>query len=212
MRLAVIGAGNMGRALAGSFVRAGHQVSIAFGRDGGKLADAAREAGARLSAPHVAVADADVVLLTLPPEAIDPALAATGSLAGKVVVSVSSGLRLDPAGQQVGIATAATESVAEMVASKAQGAFVVQSFTLAFAELIAAGGGGAVLPVAGDDDAAVATVSGLVADIGFTPLRCGGLQSARSLETLATAFAQFAVVAKIAPLTGMALVLANSEQ
>lgn len=212
MRLAVIGAGNMGRALAGSFVRAGHQVSIAFGRDEGKIAAAARETGARFVAPRIAAADAEVVLLTLPPAAIDAALAAMGSLAGKIVVSVSSGLRLDPAGQQVGIATAATESVAEMVASKARGALVVQSFTLAFAELIASGGGGAVLPVAGDDDAAVATVSGLVADIGFTPLRCGGLQSARSLETLATAFAQFAVIAQIAPLTGMSLVPATTAE
>ncbi|TPG34141.1 NADPH-dependent F420 reductase [Mycolicibacterium hodleri] len=206
MRIAVIGAGNMGRALAGSLVRAGHEVSIAFGRDEAKIAAAAQETAAQLAAPDVAVAAAEIVLLTVPPEAIDAALAATGSLAGLIVVSVSSGLTLDPTGGQVGLPTHRTASVAEEVAAKAEGARVVQSFTLAFAELIAAGGDGqAVLPVAGDDAVAVAKVSKLVKDIGFIPLPCGGLRSARALESLATAFAQFGVVANVAPMAGMAL-------
>lgn len=205
MRVAVIGAGNMGRALAGSLVRAGHDVSIAFGRDQDKIAAAARETGARLAPPRASVSTAEVVLLTVPPGAIDAALAATGSLAGLTVVSVSSGLSLDPTGGQVGLPTDRTLSVAEEVADKAAGARVVQSFTLAFAELIAAGGGGqAVLPIAGDDATAVAQVSALISDIGFIPLPCGGLRSARSLESLATAFAQFGIAANVAPMVGMA--------
>lgn len=207
MKVAVIGAGNMGRALAGSLVRAGHDVSIAFGRDPEKVAAAAEETGARLATAGAAAQTADVVLLTVPPEAVDGALAEIGSLDGVVVVSVSSGLNLDPTGSTYGLPTARTESAAEEVAAKAPGARVVQSFTLAFAELIARGGGGrSVLPVAGDDADAVETVCALITDIGFIPLRCGGLRAARAMETLATAAAQFELVAGVAPMTGISFI------
>ena len=49
MKVAVIGAGNMGRALAGSLILAGHDVSIGFGRDPAKIAAAAEQTGARLA-------------------------------------------------------------------------------------------------------------------------------------------------------------------
>lgn len=210
MKVAVIGAGNMGRALAGSLIRAGHDVSIGFGRDPAKIAAAAEQTGARLATAGAAAQTADVVVLTVPPEAIDAALAEIGSLDGVVVVSVSSGLTLDPTGSTYGLSAFRTESVAEEIAAKAPGARVVQSFTLAFAELIAQGGGGlSALPVAGDDADAVETVCTLIDDIGFIPLRCGALRAARVLETLATAAAQFELVAGLAPMTGISFISAD---
>ena len=196
MKIAVIGAGKMGAALATRFVLAGHDVTIGFGRDPARIDAAAATSGA--TARHdlaAAAADADMVLVCGPPDAIDDALAATGPLAGKIVVSVSSGLALDPTGRQVG---------------KAPGARVVQAFTATFADMLGIGGGGgpvrATLPLAGDDSDAVAVVGALIAEIGFAPLPVGGLVAARALETLATAFAQFAIAAKLAPLSGLHVV------
>ncbi len=62
MDIAIIGAGNVGRALATSLSQAGHRVTIAS-RDAADAAAAAAESGARVAESSVeAVRDADVVI------------------------------------------------------------------------------------------------------------------------------------------------------
>ena len=87
MRIGIIGAGNMGAALAASLSMLGHQVAIANSRGPQTLAGVAARSGAT-AVPLTEVArKADVVILAVPEKNI-PALPAVllGALTGKTVV------------------------------------------------------------------------------------------------------------------------------
>ena len=67
MDIAIIGAGNVGRALATSFSRAGHEVDHHLARSGAMPAAVATETGTRVAASNAeAAAAADVVVLAIP--------------------------------------------------------------------------------------------------------------------------------------------------
>ena len=71
MDIAIIGAGNVGRALAGAAARAGHTISVSSaGRESAQLV--AMETGARAAESNRSALDgADVVLLTVPYSPVD---------------------------------------------------------------------------------------------------------------------------------------------
>ncbi len=208
MKIAIIGAGNMGLALAAALQAQGHDIALGFTRSPERLAADAERLGAAHGEPADIVAGADVVVFAVPAAQVPTAVAACGPLGGPVIISVSSGLDLDPSGGRIGIATTRTQSVAEDIAAATGSGRVVQSFTLTFADMLARRGDGQrpTLPIAGDDAAAVAVVAGLVEQAGFEPLPVGALRNARALETLATATAQLAVVGGLAPLIAVTLV------
>lgn len=82
----------MGGTAARLWSRAGHDVLIGFTRDPERLTARASELGDHVGAatPAHAVASADVVMLAVPWDAIEEALAATGPLAGKVVIDATN--------------------------------------------------------------------------------------------------------------------------
>src|SRR3989442_9054921 len=84
MNIAIIGAGNVGGALAKSSVRAGHTVTLSA-KDPAHAEAKAKETGARaVSKIADAVKAADVVILAVPFTAVDPTIAAAGhALPGK---------------------------------------------------------------------------------------------------------------------------------
>ena len=181
MDIAIIGAGNVGKALAGSFKRAGHAVTIAAAHPE-HASEAARDLGARAAGSSAeAVADADLVVLAVPVIALDSIARELGSeLAGKVVVDVSNRPTPDPEGSPT--------SVAEELQRKLPGAKVVKAFNTAFASRQAApvvAGIPADGFVAADDDNAKKTVLDAVASIGFRPVDAGSLAAARTLEGMA---------------------------
>jgi predicted dinucleotide-binding enzyme len=92
VRIAIVGAGRIGGNAARLWSRAGHDVIICFSRHPDRLAARAAELGDHVGAasPAHAVADADVVMLAVPWDAIDRALDETGSLAGKVVLDATN--------------------------------------------------------------------------------------------------------------------------
>ena len=66
MKVAIIGAGNVGKALATSITRAGHDVTLT-GKNRERAAETAREIGASTADGNAAaVADADLVILAVP--------------------------------------------------------------------------------------------------------------------------------------------------
>jgi len=132
MRIAVIGAGNVGGTLGRRWAELGHEVAFGVRRPaegddavkgGGEL-----PAGARVAAPAQAVRGADVVLLATPwgavPDALREAGVERGALDGVVLIDatnpLAAGLRLDvgPKG----------ESGGERVQALAPGARVVKAF------------------------------------------------------------------------------------
>lgn len=91
MNIAIIGAGNVGRALTGSAVKAGHSVTVSS-RGGDSALALARATGARAAASdREAVEAADVIVLAIPYGTVDEVLGDTGAaLAGKVLVDATT--------------------------------------------------------------------------------------------------------------------------
>ena len=185
MNIAIIGAGNVGKALTGSAIRAGHSVTVSS-KNGESARQLAEETGARAAASDREAAEAaDVVILAVPYGAVDEVLGDVGAaLAGKVVIDATNPIKADYSG----LATDDT-SGAEEIQAKAPGARVVKAFNTAFAARQAdpkvAGGLRVDGFVAADDADAKATVLGLVEAIGFNPVDAGGLAMARYLEGMA---------------------------
>ena len=186
MNITVIGAGNMGSAFVQQFVRAGHRVSVTA-RDSTKAqAVAAANPGAVAVQPTNAATGADVVVLATGFGDAIGALKAIGDLRGKIVIDITNPLTADYIGLTIGHTTSAAEEISRSVPE----ARVVKAFNTVFAQVLAAGAAfanGQTVPVyfAGDDAAAKATVSALIASIGFAPVDAGPLKNARYLEPVA---------------------------
>lgn len=181
MDIAIIGAGNVGKALAGSFKRAGHQVTIAAAHPEHAV-DAARATGTRAAATNAeAIAGSDFVVLAVPETALEAIAAEISDAArGKVVVDVSN--RPTPN------AAAAPTSVAEELQARLPNSKVVKAFNTLLASRQAnpeINGLKADAFVAGDDETAKQTVLDAVESVGFRPVDAGSLAAARMLEGMA---------------------------
>jgi hypothetical protein len=185
MNIAVIGAGNVGRALAASFVQAGHQVVIAS-RDPRDATEAATATGAEASpSVRAAAKAADLVVLAIP-FASGPDVAANirDVVAGKPVVDVTNRMSFGADGIETDTTTSNTEELAAML----PGARLIKAFNTLFASNQSDPSVDGVRLdgfVAGDDAYAKATVLDLVASIGLNPVDVGPLVRARQLEALA---------------------------
>ncbi len=184
MKIAIIGSGNVGKALAQAAVTAGHSVTIASAHPE-KAAEAAKATGARsLARPAQAADGAELVILAVPSHALDEVLAEIGSsLKGKIVVDPTNRVSpQDPASVLDG------HSNAEKIHAGAPGARVVKAFNAMFASRMAHPEVGGMKPdayVAGDDEDAKRAVLDLAEQIGFRPIDAGPLAMARALEGMA---------------------------
>jgi len=181
MKVAIIGSGNVGKALAGSATRAGHQVTIAS-RHHEKAQEAARATNAQAaSSPKDAVRDAELVVLAVPADQVDDVVGALSSdLDGKVIIDVTNRVNPQDPGQVLD-----GSSVAEHIQKKAPRAHVVKAFNYAFASRMAnPRSNGTQLDgfVAGDDEAAKQKTLEFAGSIGFRPIDAGPLSMARALE------------------------------
>jgi len=187
MNIGIIGAGNVGGALGKGWAASGHQVKFGV-RNSAKPEVVAllKDAGPRASAATVSEAAAfgEVVVLTVPWNMAQAALATAGDLAGKVLVDCTNPLKPDLSGLAVGPDT----SAAEQIARWAKGARVVKCFNTTGSDNMANpkyGQDRVVMFLAGDDAAAKTTVARLGEDLGFEMVDAGGLETARLLEPLA---------------------------
>lgn len=183
MQVAIVGSGNVGKALAGSLVKAGHEVSITA-RHPDHAQAAARATGARaLAGNEEAASAAEIVILAVPSDALTEVAGEIGDVTGKAVIDASN--RVDP--QDPG-ATLDGSSNAERLQSQLPGALVVKAFNTLFASRMAdpiADGQAVDGYFAGDDEGAKGKVHDLLASIGLRPVDCGGLAMARVLEGMA---------------------------
>jgi 8-hydroxy-5-deazaflavin:NADPH oxidoreductase len=181
MQIAIIGAGNVGRALATSLTRAGHDVKISAAH-ADHAADAASKTGATAARTNAeAATGADLVVLAVPAQAVTQIASDLGrELDGKVVVDVTNRPTPSPDG--------ASTSIAEELQSRVPAAKVVKAFNTAFASRQADPTVGGIAPdgfVAGDDQTAKQTVLDVVESVGFRPVDAGSLASSRTLEGMA---------------------------
>jgi predicted dinucleotide-binding enzyme len=186
MNILLLGAGNMGSALAQQFSRAGHQVQVAATSFDKAAAVAARIPGTTAVAAAGSAAANDVIVVATPFEQAVSALQAAGPVDGKVVIDITNPLTADYSGLSIGHDTSAAEEIAKAL-PKAE---VVKAFNTLFAQVIAGGasfdkGQTATAYVASDSERAKATATALIESIGFQPVDAGPLKNERYLEPLA---------------------------
>jgi predicted dinucleotide-binding enzyme len=179
MRIGVIGAGNVGRALSTASVRAGHTVTVTS-QDGKQAEQLAADLSVeKASSNKEAISKSEVVILAVPGEAIPSIVEeAAEELRGKVLVDVSN--RFAPEELD-------GTSNAELTQEKAPTAKVVKAFNTIFsANQTAPVEDGVQLDgfVAGDDPGAKRQVLDLVQSLGFRPIDTGPLTMSRALEAM----------------------------
>jgi len=184
MRIAIVGAGNVGKALSVAAVAAGHDVAVsATSRESAE--DAAAAAGARAAADNAdAVNGAEVVVLAIPHAAVAVVADELGAaLAGKVVVDTSNPLN-DSYSDLVTVGTSSAEELQRQLPD----ASVIKAFNTNFASRHGnPTEGGAPLDafIAGDDAKAKAKVGEFASSLGYRVIDAGELRMARSLEEMA---------------------------
>lgn len=183
MKIAIIGAGNVGGALARSSVRAGHQVVISSS-DPEEAQAVALASGARAASTNrEALEGADVVIPAVYYTSIFEVLKELrNALDGKVVIDVTNPLKPDMSD----LATEGT-SAAEQIQERFPAARVAKAFNTAFAARQADPVvDGIQLDgfVAADDEEAKQKTLELVRSIGFRPIDAGPLSMARALEAM----------------------------
>ena len=182
MKVAIIGAGNVGKALGTSISRVGHKVTISASSPASTQA-AATEIGASAATSNSdAAREADVVILAVPFADAGEAVAAeiAGDVAGRVVVDATNPIKPDHSGL-----AADGMSGAEEFQRRLPDAKVVKAFNTIFAANQAHPRPEIDGFVAGDDADAKQAVIGLIDSIGFTPVDVGPLAQARYLEGMA---------------------------
>ena len=186
MKVTIVGAGNMGRAIGTRAVAGGHKVEI-IANDPSHARKLAEDLGASATALEAgAPFGGEVVVFAVYYPGIKDAIRQyADQLAGKVVVDITNPLDtqtwdslVTPAG------TSSAEEVAELVP---EGTPVVKAFNTTFAPTLIAGQVGDQrldVLIAGDDDAAKGKVAQLISDGGLRPLDVGPLRRAQQLEQL----------------------------
>jgi predicted dinucleotide-binding enzyme len=186
MNILLLGAGNMGSALARRFAAARHPVRLAATSLAKAQAVAALIPGVTAVDAAGSARDADVVIVATPFAQAIPALRAAGPLDGKVVVDITNPLTADFMGLSIGHSTSAAEEIAKAI----PGAEVVKGFNTLFAQVLSEGakrtdGQSAPTFVASDSERAKSTAKSLAESIGFDAIDAGALKNARYLEPLA---------------------------
>jgi predicted dinucleotide-binding enzyme len=193
MAISILGAGNVGMALAKAFVAQGEFVRFGV-PDPAKYRDAVSRLGPRASigSTQEAIAAADVVILAVPYGVAESVARSVDDWNGRILVDATNPLAPGLAGLSLGTTT----SGAEQIARAARGARVVKAFNTTGAENMADSrypSGVPFMPVCGDDAGARARVVALAALIGFDAVDCGDLQAARYLEPFAMTWIHLAI-------------------
>jgi hypothetical protein len=184
VKIAIIGAGKVGSAIARAGVRTGHAVTLTAA-DADTARRVAGQVGVSAAGSNAAAAqDADVVVLAVPFAAVSSvAEEIHDAAAGKIVIDATNPLKADSSGLLTG-----ERSAAEELQDLLPAAAVVKAFNTVLASNQAEPtAGGVVLDglYAGNDSKAKDTVADWLSAIGYRPIDAGDLTAARALEPMA---------------------------
>jgi len=180
MKIGIIGAGQIGGTLTRRFGELGHEVFVANSREPETLSDLAAETGATAVSVTEAVRSVDLIVVTIPQKNVPnlPAGLFADTPDRVVVVDTGNYYPRQRDGRIEAIESGLPES--QWVAQQL-GRPVVKAFNNIYARHLLELGrpkgtaGRIALPVAGDDEAAKATVLDLVDALGFDGVDAGGL-------------------------------------
>jgi len=203
----VLGSKDVGRRLAAGFAGHGHTVSI--GTRDTKDADLVKWHGAEgkkvaLVSNEDAVKNSDVIIIATKWQGTESAikLAGIANFTGKIVIDATNPIDMDEK-QRLVLAVAANNSAGEMIQKWLDKAHVVKCFnTLNNAQMIDHAGWNGTrsdLFICGNDAAAKATVTKLVATIGWPAEHVvdnGDITGSRYTEALAVLWVRYALATK----------------
>ena len=184
MNILILGAGNMGSALASRFANAGHRVRISA-RTPGKAESVAAATGAQAYAAGQLLADDEVVVLATGHADAVPALQALGPLDGKVVIDITN--TIDFSTYEQPEALTGTSTALELARQLPAGVAVLKAFNVNLADtLITRTNGTTATTVlfAGDDAEGKIALADLLQAAGLRAIDAGPLQRSRQLEAI----------------------------
>jgi 8-hydroxy-5-deazaflavin:NADPH oxidoreductase len=173
MSYAIIGFGKIGQALARAFARNGIEVSVATTRDPASFAADAAAIGPTILPKKLADAvKADVIFLAVRFEAHPDVAKALPTWQGKTIIDVTNAYGVPP--EELG-----GQPSSKFVAQAFKGGRLVKGFNHLGAAVLdqdpAVHGGRRVVFLASDDDGAVEEIGALAQNLGFAPVKLGGL-------------------------------------
>ena len=173
MSYAIIGFGNIGQALAKAFARNGIEVSVATTRDPQSFASTAAAIGPQIIPKTLAEAvKADIIFLAVRFESHPDVAKALPTWKGKTVIDVTNAYGVSP--EELG-----GQPSSRFIAQAFTGARLVKGFNHLGAAVLgqdpAVKGGRRVVFLASDDDGAAEDVGALAENLGFSPIKLGGL-------------------------------------
>ncbi|UZE14306.1 NADPH-dependent F420 reductase [Pseudomonas sp. B21-053] len=173
MSYAIIGFGKLGQALAKAFARSGIEVSVATTRDPDSFASAAADIGPGIIPKTLAQAlTADIIFLAVRFESHRDVAKALPSWKGKTIIDVTNAYGVPP--EELGGLPSS-----KFIAQAFTGARLVKGFNHLVAGVLdqdpAVKGGKRVVFLASDDDGAAAEIGALAENLGFSPIKLGGL-------------------------------------
>ncbi|MFB8344905.1 NADPH-dependent F420 reductase [Brucella cytisi] len=173
MSYAIIGFGEIGQTLAKAFARSGIDVSVATTRDPEGFASTTAAIGPQVTAKALAEAvKADIIFLAVRFQSHPDVAKALPSWQGKIIVDVTNAYGVPD--EELG-----GQPSARVVERAFTGARVVKGFNHLVAAVLdqnpAVHGGRRVVFLTSDDDAAAAKIAVLAEELGFAPIKLGGL-------------------------------------
>jgi 8-hydroxy-5-deazaflavin:NADPH oxidoreductase len=173
MSYAIIGFGKIGHALAKAFARNGIEVSVATMRDPESFASDAAAVGPEIIPKKLADAvKADIIFLAVRFESHPNVAKALPTWQGKIIVDVTNAYGVLP--EELG-----GQPSSKFVAQAFTGGRLVKGFNHLVAAVLeqdpAVHGGRRVVFLASDDDGAAAEIGALAENLGFAPIKLGGL-------------------------------------
>jgi predicted dinucleotide-binding enzyme len=180
MKIGIIGAGQIGGALAHRLTELHHQVLISNSRGPESLRDLAAATGATAAHSNEAIRGAELIVLTIPMRKIEdlPSDLFAGVPDSVPVIDTNNYYPRERDGRIEAIEAGLVESrwVEQRIGHR-----VIKTFNNIYAKHLQEHGkpngapGRIALPVSGDDAAAKAKVLALVDELGFDPVDVGGL-------------------------------------
>jgi predicted dinucleotide-binding enzyme len=190
MKIGVLGSGDVGKVLAGGFLKHGHEVMMGT-REPAKLADWAKQnPKGRVGSFVDAARFAEVVVLAVKGTVAPEALRAAGpaNLAGKVVLDATNPIAdAPPVHGVVKFFTNLDESLMERLQRDVPAARFVKAFNSvgnAFMVNPQFKGGKPTIFICGNDEAAKQTVRGILDQFGWETADMGKAEAARAIEPL----------------------------
>ena len=188
MRIAIIGAGNVGASLGKGWAGSGHRIICGMPDLTNHKYASTVEATKRAEIACVsdAVDQADAIVLAVPWNAVPDAISACGNLSGRLLIDVTNPLKsgADELELAIGFSTSGGEEVARLTPGASvfktmnEVGFAVMSDTQGYPTR-------PVMFVAGDDADRKPQVLWLVTDLGFEAIDAGPLSRARLIEPYA---------------------------